>query len=84
MRAYNPVPGAFFCVDEKRAKCWRARIIPEVDATPGTVIEFGNDGIVVACGSGALSLEELQLPGKRRITAREFAGQVDLGNCRLG
>ena len=84
MRAYNPVPGAFFYVGDERVKCWRASSNPEVDAEPGTVVKSGKDGIVVACGSGGLRLEELQLPGKRRVTAREFAGQVDLGNCRLG
>jgi len=84
VRAYNPVPGAFFYVGDERVKCWRASSNPEVDAEPGTVVKSGKDGIVVACGSGGLRLEELQLPGKRRVTAREFAGQVDLGNCRLG
>ena len=32
---------------------------------------------------GALRLEELQLPGKRRATAQEFAGQLDLNGRRL-
>lgn len=84
VRAYNPVPGAFFHVDDKRIKCWRAGIAAGTDAPAGTVLECGPDGITVACSNGALSLEELQLPGKRRVTAREFAGQLDLSGRRLG
>ena len=84
VRAYNPVPGSWFNIDDKRTKCWRARSVAGVDATPGKVVEFGRDGVVIACGSGGLSLEELQLPGKRRVTAREFAGQLDLCGRTLG
>lgn len=84
VRAYNPVPGAFFHVEEKRIKCWRASGIADLDAKAGTVVQCEQDGIVVACGSGGLSLLELQLPGKRRVTAREFASQLDLTNSRLG
>jgi methionyl-tRNA formyltransferase len=79
VRAYNPVPGAFFFVDESlRVKCWRAVGITDIDAAPGTVVASGPDGIDVACGSGGLRLLELQLPGKRRVEAREFANQLDL------
>jgi len=83
VRAYNPVPGAFFHVEEKRIKCWRASSVAGPDARAGTVVHCGHDGIVVACGSGGLSLLELQLPGKRRVTAREFASQLDLSDYRL-
>ena len=79
IRAYNPVPGAFFFADESlRVKCWRAVCIADFDAKPGTVVASGPDGIDVACGSAGLRLLELQLPGKRRVRAREFANQFDL------
>ncbi|MGI9247451.1 MAG: methionyl-tRNA formyltransferase [Woeseiaceae bacterium] len=111
VRAYNPVPGAFFFVDDDvggplgpnrplsrlkplpqeaplqderlRVKVWRARYIPSIDAAPGKVVACGPDGVVVACASGGLSLLELQLPGKRRIDAREFAAQLDLNGREL-
>ncbi len=92
VRAYNPVPGAFFFApasgahggDLLRIKCWRAERIPCADARPGTVLSSGIEGVVVACGSDALSLLELQLPGKRRIAAREFSHQLDLVGRVLG
>lgn len=88
VRAYNPVPGAFFFVrdestvangDGLRIKCWRARVrSAATTAAPGTVLECNRDGIVVACGNDALQLDELQLPGRRRVSAHEFLQQLDL------
>jgi methionyl-tRNA formyltransferase len=99
VRAYNPFPGSFFFVGAAsavggpsgpnsrlkplpRIKVWRATAL-EGNADPGTVLQSGPGGIVIACGSGALRLDELQLPGKRRATAQEFAGQLDLSGARL-
>jgi len=87
VRAYDPVPGAFFFVADDvatsidssiRIKCWRGSAVPHVLGAPGEVRESGRDGVVVACGDGGLRLEELQLPGKRRAPAREFLQQLDL------
>ena len=88
IRAYNPFPGAFtFCRQHAggpdRLKIWRATPIGGA-GEPGEVLRFDRDAILVACGEGALQLEELQLPGKRRASTREFAGQIDLSGRRLG
>ena len=82
VRAYNPFPGAFFFAGETRIKVWRATAVDN-DAEPGIVLQSDRDGIVVACGAGALRLDELQLPGKRRAPAHEFAGQFELAETRL-
>ena len=87
IRAYNPFPGAFTHVGgglpATRIKIWRASVAAG-SGTPGTVLQFDRDAIVIACGDGAVSLEELQLPGKRRAPVHEFVGQADLGGQRLG
>ena len=77
VRAYNPFPGAYFFAGEHRIKLWRATPVAGA-GRPGTVLQADRDAIVVACGKGALRLDELQLPGKRRAPANEFAGQFDL------
>ena len=96
VRAYNPFPGAFCFVggpsgansrlkslqQRRRLKVWRATAV-DGSAYPGTVLQSDRDAVVVASGSGALRLDELQLPGKRRATAQEFAGQLDLSGERL-
>lgn len=83
VRAFNPVPGAWFMHGDERIKCWRAKAVAGVDAPPGTVVAASQEGVVVACGDGALSIESLQRPGKRIITAGEFANQVNLAGQRL-
>ena len=84
VRAFNPVPGAYFELDDTRVKCWRAESVAHADAPPGTVLSADRDGIVIACADGALRLLSLQRPGKRAIDAREFADQIDLRGRRLG
>jgi len=83
VRAYNPAPGAWFMLDDARIKCWQAQHSAGVDAPPGTVVEAGQGGIVVACGDGALRMESLQRPGKRAVTAGEFSSQIDLAGLTL-
>ena len=76
VRAYNPVPGAWFVHNNERIKCWQASAVPCADsATPGQVL--ASDLLLVACGEGALSLEQLQRPGKRAISAELFKTQLD-------
>lgn len=78
VRAYNPIPGAWFMLDRERIKCWHARVTAAVDAPPGTVVAASHDGVTVACGEGALTLTSLQRPGRRPVTAGEFATQFEL------
>jgi len=83
VRAYNPVPGAWFMLNDARIKCWQAQHTTGVDAPPGMVVEAGQGGIVVACGEGALKIESLQRPGKRAVTAGEFSSRIDLVGLTL-
>jgi len=82
IRAYNPFPGAFCFSGDTRIKVWRAHAVGQSGA-PGTVLQCDRGAVVVACGTSALRLDELQLPGKRRVTAQEFAGQFDLAGQRM-
>ncbi len=83
VRAYNPVPGAWFMLGAERVKCWQATSITAVDAPPGTVVAAEQDGVIVSCGDGALRLESLQRPGRRAVTAAEFAAQIELPGRQL-
>jgi len=90
VRAYNPAPGAWFMLGDERVKCWRATVADTivettVDATgvaAGTIQSADQNGIVIACGRGAITLTQLQRPGKSRVSAQEFAASTDLrGRC---
>lgn len=75
VRAFNPFPGASAQIDGSTLKIWRAEALAANDAgdtTPGSILTADAAGILVACGSGALRLNELQKPGGKRLAAREF------------
>ena len=84
IRAYDPVPGASFVLDGEIIKCWKAEPVDGHEGRTGTILEAGKGGVVVACSRGALRLLEVQRPGRRRVTAAEFAGQGKLAGKRLG
>jgi methionyl-tRNA formyltransferase len=83
VRAFNPHPGAWFELDGERIKCRAASAIDAKTNIPGTVISSGPEGIDVACEQGALRMTELQRPGRRHVTAAEFATQLKLPGKRL-
>lgn len=71
VRAFDPFPGAVCRIGENLLKVWRARVTPGVGPA-GVVLAADRAGIVVACGSGALQLLELQKAGGRRLAAADF------------
>ncbi len=71
VRGMNPWPGAFTFLEGKSLKIFRVRTA-EGSGAPGAVLAAGRDGIEVACGGGSLILDELQLEGKKRLTAGDF------------
>jgi methionyl-tRNA formyltransferase len=78
IRAMNPWPGAFTLVPTpgdglKKLKIHRALPVHRLSGNIGAVRGVGNRGILVGCGQGALLLLEIQLEGKRRMNAVEFA-----------
>ncbi|QMV72053.1 methionyl-tRNA formyltransferase [Comamonas piscis] len=74
VRAFNPFPAASTMVGDEVVKVWTAQ--PErqspADAAPGQILAADGQGIVVACGEGALRITELQRPGGKRLPAADF------------
>ncbi len=72
LRAFDPQPGCFFQFEGEPLKVWRARVVGDGGAAPGTVC-LVRERFTVACGEGsALDLLELQRPGGRRQPAAAF------------
>jgi methionyl-tRNA formyltransferase len=71
VRAFNPLPGASATIRVVRLKIWRARV-SEAEGAPGTILEAGAGGIVIACGTKALRVLELQRAGGKRLAAAQF------------
>jgi methionyl-tRNA formyltransferase len=68
VRAGNPRPGAFFVVNDKRVKVWRAHE-GNGDLAPGEVSRQGELGTA----HGVLVLDEVQPEGKRPMDGRAWA-----------
>jgi methionyl-tRNA formyltransferase len=71
VRAYNPLPGASTILKGAGLKIWRA-CVTRAGGAPGTILEAGAKGIVVACGTNALCVLELQRAGGKRLPAAQF------------
>ena len=73
VRAFDPFPVAQAQFGATPLRIWRATPVALASTSvPGTVLAASADGIDVACGDGALRLFELQRPGARRMSARDF------------
>ena len=73
VRAFNPWPVAQTQYEDHVLRVWKS--VPAVyagDKKPGSVLSTDKHGILVACGKAALRLQEVQLPGGKRLTAAQF------------
>lgn len=87
VRSLTPRPGAFTTMSGERMKVAGAKVGPDrrEDVPPGTVLGLDSEAILVACGTGTVRLERVQLAGRpwtravdqvrgRRITAGTVLG----------
>ena len=78
VRAYNPWPSAYTYWQGKLLKIQMAHALPlqpDPSVTPGTVgthDEAGHHLLSIATGSGLLAVSQLQLEGKKSMSAEEF------------
>ncbi|MDK4574834.1 methionyl-tRNA formyltransferase [Kingella kingae] len=77
IRAFNPVPTAWTEWQGKPMKIWAAHAVAQ-NGSAGTVLAADANGIVVACGSGAICITELQAAGSKRMTAAAFLAGREL------
>jgi len=86
VRGLQPWPGASTPFRGQTLQVWKSRLWGGAFASPpgpGTLVSLRPP--VVSCGSGYLELVEVQLEGRKRIPAADFANGVRLiENERLG
>lgn len=73
IRAFDPWPGAFMTIKAngtRNLKIFSAEVV-DSQGKPGEILRSQNE-LVVAAGKSALSLREVQIEGKRRMSAVEF------------
>jgi len=71
VRGLEPWPGAFTHLDGQVLKIARTTLA-QGNGEPGTVLKADDNGVVVACGEGAIRIGALQLPGKKMTAAADF------------
>ena len=73
IRGLNPWPSAYTYLSGKTLKIWKATVHPgNTDAAPGTVVKADKQSLVIQTGVDRLSLEEVQLEGKKRMPVADF------------
>lgn len=72
VRSASPHPGAFTTDDGQRLKIYAATV-REATGEPGEVVEVDRDGVVVACGHGAVLVTSVQPAGKARMDGAAYA-----------
>jgi methionyl-tRNA formyltransferase len=82
IHAFNPTPGAIASIHATSLKIWQASAL-EMHGKPGEILSVSPEGVVVACGLGALKITELQKPGAKRLSAAQFVQGFALapGQC---
>ena len=80
IRGMTPWPSAFTGYRGKQLKIWRA--VPDMESAaigkPGEILQVDKDRVTVAVGRGVLHVYELQLEGKKRMTAHDFLLGVNM------
>jgi methionyl-tRNA formyltransferase len=89
VHAFDPWPGTSTTMPDGST----VKIFPPVEALEtsggcapaGSVLSAGAEGVLVACGSGALRLHQLQAEGRKRLDAAAFlSGRPLAAGDRLG
>jgi methionyl-tRNA formyltransferase len=82
VRGFQPWPGAYTRFRGQQLHIWKSRLAAAAAGEPGLLTSHP---LAVVCGQGSLEPIEVQLEGRKRITAEEFAnGQHITGHDILG
>ncbi|MFU8894899.1 MAG: methionyl-tRNA formyltransferase [Gammaproteobacteria bacterium] len=84
VRANAPKPGAWTSWQGERLKLHRAMPLAEREGPPGFVWRSTAEGIDVAAGQGSVRVLELQPPGGRLMSARDFLNGRTVLGARFG
>ncbi len=74
VRALLPWPTAYTYYKNKLVKVFSAKaVLLKHETPPGTILNLNPEGILVATSEGAILIKEVQMEGKKKISAYQFA-----------
>ena len=81
-RGFQPWPGVYFNYHGENVKIHQMNIIEDYtldkeNYESGDIISVDKDRFLVGTGKGILSIEEIQFPGRKRMTVEQYL----VGNC---
>jgi len=73
IRGLSPWPSAYFMLDGKSVKVYKASyIIEKSEFEPGFVIKANEEGIFVSSIDGIVIIKEIQMPGKNKMSVNAY------------
>lgn len=86
IRAFTPWPGTYSYLDGKILKIIKAHVSEDsFEDKCGEVVNVSSNEIQIACKTGSLVVEELQLEGKKRMKVHDFLlGYKIMPGTKLG
>ena len=73
IRSLIPSPVSYGIIDGKKVKFWKVRFSSnKTTEVSGTILPFEDDSFVIAVDNKKLYVDELQLEGKQKMSAKEF------------
>jgi methionyl-tRNA formyltransferase len=73
IRGLAPFPGAYTILEDKRFKIYSAKLTGEKTAgQPGEILSVHDEGFLVAASDEKLLIKEVQLAGKKKVSAKKF------------
>ena len=71
VRGLHPWPVATMELEGKVFKVHETRVVPG-EGQPGAILELNKNGLVIACGEGAVEIRSLQAEGGKRMAAPDY------------
>lgn len=73
IRGLNPRPIAYTHYKDAVMKIYKSKILNgHSQKAPGYIMEVCNEGLKISTGSGILLVEEIQFPGKKPLSVKEY------------
>jgi methionyl-tRNA formyltransferase len=69
IRAFDPKPGAWTTRGDAEVRLFGARAVASYHGTPGTILTTDDDGMIIACGQGAVRVQDVHPAGRKRQRA---------------